>query len=165
MPCHAIPKRQKSRQIFTPSTEPSGLDRAVSRPLCCFFYPWSKFLLIPLILNLKARSWRAFFLVRIKTETGRPGGSARRILQSRLLLPPPIRPPVPEPWTTPVPPTPIPTPTTPTARFCGRACRRRNRSGQGGYADSGSDRRSHGADAPKHRNRHSCDDLSQQLAG
>jgi len=51
-----------------------------------------------------------------------------------------------------------------TARLSRRAGRRGNRGSQGGYADGRTDGRAHRADAPKHRNRHSCDGLSQQLA-
>jgi hypothetical protein len=71
-------------------------------------------------------------------------------------------PPVPKPWTTSTAPT--TTTTTTTARVCGRARRRGNRSGQGGHANCGSNGRPDSADTPKHRDRRSCDDLSQQAA-
>ena len=74
-----------------------------------------------------------------------------------------VLPPVPPPLTTATP-TATTTTTTPTARLGGRAGGCGNRSGQCGDADGRSDRRSHRADAPKHRNRYSCDGLSQQLA-
>ena len=94
-------------------------------------------------------------------ETGRSKDRPVIFFKRRMVLPP-----VPEPWTTP--PAPTATTTTITVRFCGRAGRRGNRSGQGGYTDGGSDgcsdRRSNSADAPKHRNRHSCDGFSQQPA-
>jgi hypothetical protein len=79
----------------------------------------------------------------------------------------PAGPPVPEPWTTPIPPMAMPMTITPAVRLCGRARRRSDGSGQGGYADGGSDGGSdgsHSADTPKQSDRHSCDGTSQQLA-
>jgi hypothetical protein len=73
-----------------------------------------------------------------------------------------VLPPVPEPRTTPA--APATTTTTPAARLCGRAGRRGNRGSQRGHADGRADGRTHRADAPKQRNRHRCDGLSQQLA-
>ena len=75
-----------------------------------------------------------------------------------MVLPPPPPATAPPPAT----PTATATATAPAVRHCYRAGRCGNRSGQCGDADGGSDRRSHRADAPKHRNRHSCDGLGQR---
>lgn len=75
-----------------------------------------------------------------------------------------VLPPVPPPTATPPATTTTTATTAPAARLCCRAGRCGNRGGQRSDADGRSDRRSHRADAPKHRNRNSCDGLSQQPA-
>jgi hypothetical protein len=111
----------------------------------------------------------AFTVVAARTKIYGPTRWGRPVcapdLQGRMVLIIIVGPPW-YPLTTPPPPTATPTPTptpTPAARLRGRAGCRGNRSGQGGYPGGGADSRSHCAETPKHRDRHTCDGLSQQL--